>query len=82
MSIYIMLVGLKEGEMRLAMETHHKIARFLLEESGRDAASLAAMSCAQLRTVLRELRGSSGDDEDLEAIQSWIKILSSTKSGK
>ena len=66
--------------MRLAMRTHHKIARFLLEESGRDAASLAAMSCTQLRAVigamLRGLRGSSGDDEDVEAVRTWIKMLS------
>ena len=66
----------KGGEMRLAMESHHKIARFLLEESGKDAASLTAISCTQLRTVIRELRGSSGDDEDIEAIRAWIKILS------
>ena len=66
----------KGGEMRLAMRTHHKIARFLLEESGRDAASLAAMSCTQLRAMIRELRGSSGDDEDVEAVRTWIKILS------
>ena len=66
--------------MRLAMGTHHKIARLLLEESGRDAASLAAMSATQLRAMigamLRGLRGSSGDDEDVEAIRTWIKILS------
>ena len=62
--------------MRLAMETHHKIAQFLLEESGKDTASLTAVSCTQLQAALRELRRFSGDDEDVEAIQSWIKILS------